>query len=74
MVKVTIDRLGCISCGSCWEVCPAVFEENPDDTFSQVVKKFRTGDNQGEGEAPDEDEGCCHEAEELCPVQIIHIG
>ncbi len=74
MVKVVIDRIGCVSCGSCWETCPAVFEENPDDSFSQVVKEFRKDDNLGEGEAPDEDEACCREAEELCPVQIIHIG
>ncbi len=74
MVKVTIERLGCISCGSCWEVCPAVFEENKDDSFSEVMEQFRTGGNLGEGEAPGEYEGCCKEAEELCPVQIIHIG
>jgi len=34
VVKVTIDRPGCISCESCWTLCPDVFEQDPDDGLS----------------------------------------
>lgn len=73
MVSVTIERDTCVSCGSCYEVCPDFFEENPDDSFSQVKKKFRKGDNIGEGDAPDEMADCVRDAADLCPVEIIHV-
>jgi len=73
MPKVTIDRESCISCASCWTECPSFFEENPDDSFSMIIEKFRTGKKINEGEVPEDITGCVQEAADLCPVQIIHV-
>ena len=48
-MKVSIDRGTCVSCGSCWDTCPGFFEQNPDDTFSQVIEKYRLDGKIGEG-------------------------
>ncbi len=72
-MKVTIDRNECTSCGTCWETCPAFFEQNPDDSFSQIMVKFRASDNPAEGSAPQDLEACVTEAADLCPVQIIRV-
>ncbi len=71
MVKVVIDRDGCISCGACWTGCPEFFQENMEDNRSGVIEKYRKG-NLGEGEAPPELEDCVKEAAERCPAQVIH--
>jgi ferredoxin len=73
MVKVVIDRDGCISCGACWEGCPEFFEENPDDNFSQVAKKYRSG-GLGDGEPPDDLTDCVIRASEGCPAEVIHVS
>jgi ferredoxin len=73
-MKVTIDRNECTSCGTCWETCPAFFEENPEDHFSKVIDKFRSGRNIAEGTAPQDLEACVREAADLCPVLIITVG
>ncbi len=73
VVKVSIDRNDCISCGNCWTICPEFFEQNPDDDFSQVVEMYRVGGNIAEGEAPQKLEGLVKEAADSCPVQIIHV-
>jgi ferredoxin len=73
-MKVTIDRKNCTSCGTCWDTCPAFFEENPDDHFSQVMEKFRLNGTIAEGTAPEDLEACVTEAADLCPVQIITLG
>lgn len=72
-MRVIIDRKTCVSCGACSDVCPGLFEQNPDDTFSQIVEKFRLNGTLGEGWVSEELEGCAHEAADLCPVQIIRI-
>jgi ferredoxin len=72
-MKVRIDRSNCTSCGTCWETCPVFFEENPDDSFSRVVEKFRSAGNLAEGTAPDDLDACVTEAADLCPVQIIKV-
>ncbi len=71
--RVTIDRDNCISCATCWTVCPEFFEENPEDGFSQVVEKYRVNGNIGEGQAPEELEGCVKDAANGCPVEVIHM-
>ena len=53
-LQVSIDRDECISCGQCWSTCPDFFEENPDDTHSQVIERHRVGGSVAEGEAPEE--------------------
>ncbi len=72
-MNVSIDRGTCVSCGSCWETCPGFFEQNPDDSFSQVVEQYRRDGKTGEGRPPAELEPCARNAADLCPVQIISI-
>jgi ferredoxin len=67
------SRAVCDSCGSCWDTCPGFFAQNPDDTFSQVIEKFRLDGNIGTGTPPADLEPCAQDAANLCPVQIITI-
>jgi ferredoxin len=71
-MKVQIDRNDCTSCGSCWDLCSGLFEENPDDHFSQITEPNRAGSG-AEGNVPEDLEGCAVESADACPVQIIHI-
>ena len=73
-MKVTIARSECVSCGSCWDTCPAFFEQNKDDSFSQVIAQYRVAENPAEGTAPGDLEACVTEAADICPVQIIRTG
>ncbi|HNI42520.1 MAG TPA: ferredoxin [Methanoregulaceae archaeon] len=72
-MRVIIDRLNCVSCGTCWELCPDFFEENPDDSFSQVIERFRIEGNNAEGIPPIELEACTVDAADLCPASVISI-
>jgi ferredoxin len=72
-MKIAIDRDTCSVCGTCWESCPDVFEQNPDDSFSQVVEKYRLDGNSAQGMLPPGVSNCAREAADLCPVQIIRI-
>jgi len=72
-MMVKIDRSTCVSCGSCWETCPGLFEEDPDDSFSRIVKEYRAGDNVAEGVPSKDLEPCARDAADLCPVQVITI-
>ncbi|HEX9021365.1 MAG TPA: ferredoxin [Nitrospirota bacterium] len=72
-LKVNIDREGCISCESCWTVCPEFFEQNPTDSWSQVVAAYRTGGDPANGEAPEDLADKVKEAADSCPVQVIHV-
>jgi ferredoxin len=56
----------------CWDTCPQFFEQNPDDSFSQVIEEFRTG-GPGTGTPVKDDESCVREAADSCPVTIIKI-
>jgi ferredoxin len=73
MARTMIDREGCISCAKCWEICPDFFEENTNDTKSQVVEQYRTGGNPAEGDAPEALEDCVIEAAAECPVEVISV-
>ena len=72
-MKVTIDRATCVSCGSCWEACPGLFEQDPDDSFSPIMEKYRITRNIAEGTPTEDLEVCAQDASDLCPVQIISI-
>jgi ferredoxin len=72
-VNVIIERATCVSCGSCWETCPGLFEQDPDDSFSRIIEKYRINGNSAEGTPPDALAACAQEASDLCPVQIISI-
>ena len=53
MIKITIDREGCISCGACWTSCSDVYEQNSEDAKSQVAEKFQVSGNVAEGKIED---------------------
>jgi len=72
-MRVRIDRDECTSCEVCWTVCPEIFEQNPDDSLSQIVAALRVGGQPGLGEAGEELRGGATEAAESCPVSIIHV-
>ena len=72
-MKVSIDRGTCVSCGSCWDTCPGFFEQNPDDSFSQVIEVYRLGGNIAAGQPSAGLEPCAQDAADLCPVQVITI-
>ena len=73
MVKVTIDRPGCIRCESCWTLCPDVFEQNPEDEFSEITEQYQVNDNPAEGEVPEDLADCVWEAADSCPVTVIIV-
>ena len=72
-MKVTIDREECIACGVCYSDCPEVFEEDDDDSTSQIVQKYRIDENPAEGEIPAGLTDCLQTAADGCPVEAIHI-
>jgi ferredoxin len=72
-MKVTIDREECTSCAVCWNECADVFEENLEDGFSQIVQKYRSGDDPSSGEVGSDLEECVQNAADGCPVEIIHV-
>ena len=74
MPHVTIDRDGCISCGTCWLECPDVFAENPADARSEIVERYRGETGVGEGDTPDELADCVQVAADACPVVVITVS
>ncbi len=73
MPRVTIDRDGCISCGTCLVECPDVFEEDPSDAKSRVVEQYRDGADPAEGTVPDGLAECVRRASDACPVAVIAV-
>ncbi len=71
MKDVKIDREGCIGCGSCYALCPKVFEDDGTGT-AQVVEGFRK-EGSGKGEVED-DIDCVENAEKSCPVKVITVS
>lgn len=61
-MNVIVDEETCIGCGTCEEICPAVFHVNEETGKSVVI----------DAEAC-EFVGCCEAAEENCPVEAITI-
>ena len=57
-MAIVIDHDECIGCGSCVEVCPAVFAMMDDEEKAMVT-------------APDSTDDCVDEAIDLCPVEAI---
>ena len=61
-MNVIIDRATCVSCGSCWETCPGLFEQDPDDSFSRIIEKYRVDDDNAVGKPPAESGECSAKA------------
>ncbi len=72
-MRIKIDREDCILCGNCWNACPQVFEESPEDGMSQITEPYRAGGMIDQGEVPAELDSCAEEAADSCPVTIIHV-
>ena len=62
LVKVEIDRAGCIACGQCAGPCPAVFEI-ASDGLAQVIRQPNA-----------EEEEAVQAAADGCPVLVIHVN
>jgi ferredoxin len=62
IMKATIDRSGCISCGLCAATCPDVFQM-ADDGLAEVILE----------EVPKGLEDKAVEAQEGCPVSVISV-
>lgn len=73
MPTVRINRDECTSCTSCWETCPEVFEEDPEDGKSRITEAFITSGNPGEGKVSAELLACAQDAADSCPVEIITV-
>lgn len=61
-MKATIDRDGCISCGLCASICPAVFRIAEDGRAEAYVE-----------EVPENAVESAKEAMENCPVEVITV-
>jgi ferredoxin len=70
-MKVIIDCLTYVSCGSCRDTCPALFGQDPEDSFSRIVGQYRLNGNRAGGTPPLDLESCARDAADLCTVQII---
>jgi ferredoxin len=55
------------------KTCPLLFEQDPDDSFSRIIEKYRINGNTDEGTLTDDLAPCAQEDSDLCPVQIISI-
>ena len=73
MIKITIDREGCISCGACWTSCSDVYEQNSEDAKSQVAEKYQVSGNVAEGKVEDSLLECARQGADICPVQVISV-
>jgi ferredoxin len=72
-MKVTIDRMQCVSCGSCWDTCPALFMQNEEDSFSQIVPEYRENNDLSASIVLPDTIACARDAADLCPAAIIAI-
>jgi len=67
-MKIVLDRTKCIGCGSCFGICPDVFEMEKKDGKSGL-KGVKLQDNQ----EIETEISCCQEAAEVCPAKCIKI-
>jgi ferredoxin len=72
-MRVTTGRVECIACGACYEDCPEVFEEDPEDGVSYIVDAYRVGDDPAIGQVPDDLADCVQTAADGCPVEVIQV-
>ncbi|HAK89789.1 MAG TPA: ferredoxin [Nitrospiraceae bacterium] len=61
-MNVIVDEEKCIGCGTCEEICPAVFHVPESTGKSEVID-----------EEACEFVGCCEAAAENCPVEAIRL-
>lgn len=69
MPKIIHEVEKCIGCGACAAVCPDFFEMG-DDGKSHLKGGKKVGKNE---ELTVKDVKCAKDAENTCPVQVIHV-
>lgn len=69
VVKVCVDREGCIGCGVCEALCGEVFKLL-EDGKSGIVEVYRKSDV-SQGEVDEKLRDCVENAKESCPVSVI---
>ncbi len=74
MVKVKVDRELCIACGTCYSICPDVYESD-DEGKSRIVAKYlkEQSDKYSIGEVGKELEKCARDGAESCAVEAIEV-
>jgi ferredoxin len=72
IVRAKIDREECTSREACWDACPEVFEQNPDDLWSQITPGCRVERDNSLGSIPEDLQECAQSAADDCPVEIIN--
>ena len=60
-MKATVDKNECVGCGLCCDTCPEVFK------LENGVAVVKTDP------VPREQETCCRESAEACPVKAISL-
>lgn len=73
IMKITIDREGCIECGVCEATCPDIFELKGNEKV-RIVEKFRLDANPATGEVGPDLTSCAQEAADGCPVSVITVA
>jgi ferredoxin len=61
-MKAMVEQKGCIQCGLCASLCPAVFSISDGESAQAIT-----------GEVPDDDKIGVQEAADSCPVSVIHV-
>jgi ferredoxin len=61
-MRVKIDKVLCIGCEACIDICPEVMEMQDDLAFTKI-----------EDDIPEDLEDAVREAAEACPSQAIEI-
>lgn len=70
--KITLNRKDCIGCGTCHTICPQLFSPDEEDGRVHLKNSHQVGDIWA-GEITDQDLDTALQAEEACPVNVIHI-
>lgn len=61
-MKAYVDREGCIGCGVCAELCPAVFEMDSENKSTVICEQV-----------PEDSCADASQAAESCPVSVITV-
>lgn len=61
-MKATLDRSGCIGCGMCEQICPAVFRMADDGIAEAYVEDVPAGEEEN-----------AKDAMNSCPVSVITV-
>ncbi|WEU39842.1 MAG: ferredoxin [Candidatus Odinarchaeum yellowstonii] len=70
-----VNRELCIACGSCYSVCPEVYESDDEGKSKIVAKYLKTqSEKYSIGEVGEDLKKCAKEGAEVCGVEAIEIS